>query len=88
MLYKCPGVQEAAVIGLPDEKWGQIVAAFIVRSDETLTAETADAFCKSSKDLASYKRPKRYEFVEALPMNPSGKVLKRELLAAYKTEAK
>ncbi len=88
ILYKCPGVQEAAVIGLPDEKWGQIVAAFIVRSDETLTAETADAFCKSSKDLASYKRPKRYEFVEALPMNPSGKVLKRELLAAYKTEAK
>jgi fatty-acyl-CoA synthase len=86
LLYKCPGVQEAAVVGLKDEKWGQIVTAFVVRSDPALSADAIDAFCKSSKDLAGYKRPKRYEFVEALPMNPSGKVLKRELLAAYDSE--
>ncbi|WP_209427642.1 long-chain-fatty-acid--CoA ligase [Pararhodobacter sp. SW119] len=82
ILYRCPGVQEAAVLGLPDEKWGQIVAAYIVASDAALTAADLDAFCKASEDLAPYKRPKRYHFMDALPTNPSGKVLKRELLAA------
>ncbi len=88
ILYRCPGIQEAAVVGLKDEKWGQIVTAFIVRSDAALTGEAIDAFCKSSKDLAPYKRPKRYEFMDELPTNPSGKVLKRELLATYDAEAK
>lgn len=83
ILYRCLGVQEAAVVGLRDAKWGQIVAAFIVRSDPALTAEQVDNFCKTSDDLAPYKRPKRYEFLEALPYNPSGKVLKRELVARY-----
>ena len=83
VLYRCPGVQEAAVVGLPDEKWGQVVTAFVVASDPALTAEKVDAFCKTSDDIAPYKRPKRYYFVDALPMNPSGKVLKRELIAAH-----
>ena len=83
ILYRVPGVQEAAVLGLPDEKWGQVVAAFVVRSDPALTAEAVDAFFRRSEDIAPYKRPKRCLFVEALPMNPSGKVLKRELLAQY-----
>ncbi len=83
LLYKHPGVQEAAVLGLPDEKWGQIVAAYVVASDASVTAETLDAFCRSSDDLAPYKRPKTYTFLDELPTNPSGKVLKRELLAAY-----
>ncbi len=83
ILYRCPGVQEAAVVGLNDEKWGQIVTAFVVRSDEGLSAETIDAFFKASQDIAPYKRPKRYEFMESLPTNPSGKVLKRELIAAF-----
>jgi fatty-acyl-CoA synthase len=86
VLYRCPGIQEAAVFGLNDEKWGQIVIAAVVRSDPSLTAEAIDAFCKSSRDMAGYKRPKRYEFVDALPMNPSGKVLKRELVATYNAE--
>ena len=83
ILYRCPGVQEAAVVGLADEKWGQVVAAFVVASDPALDAATVDTFCKASDDLAPYKRPKRYTFMDALPMNPSGKVLKRELIAAY-----
>ena len=83
ILYRCPGVQEAAVVGLPDAKWGSVVTAFIVRSDDALEAGALDAFCKQSEDLAPYKRPKRYEFMDALPTNPSGKVLKRELLATY-----
>ncbi len=82
VLYGCPGVQEAAVIGLPDEKWGQVVTAYVVAADPDLTAEMIDAFCKSSDDLAPYKRPKKFVFMDALPTNPSGKVLKRELLAA------
>ena len=82
ILYRCPGVQEAAVIGLPDEKWGQIVAAYVVAADPALSAEKIDAYCKSSEDLAPYKRPKKYVFMDELPTNPSGKVLKRELLAA------
>ncbi|MCU9848243.1 long-chain fatty acid--CoA ligase [Defluviimonas sp. WL0024] len=86
-LYRCPGVQEAAVVGLADEKWGQVVTAFIVRSDPALTAEKLDAFCKTGDDLAPYKRPKRYEFLDELPFNPSGKVLKRELVARYNPPA-
>lgn len=87
ILYRCPGVKEAAVVGLKDEKWGQIVTAFIVKSDPHLTAEQVDAFCKGSEDIAPYKRPKRYEFLEQLPFNPSGKVLKRELVARFNPPA-
>ncbi len=87
ILYRCPGVKEAAVVGLKDEKWGQIVTAFIVKSDPHLTAEQVDAFCKGSEDIAPYKRPKRYEFLDQLPFNPSGKVLKRELVARFNPPA-
>ena len=82
ILYRCPGIQEAAVVGLPDDKWGQVVTAYVVRTDDDLSAERIDAFCKARDDLAPYKRPKKYVFMEALPTNPSGKVLKRELVAA------
>ncbi len=86
VLYRCPGVQEAAVVGLPDAKWGSVVTAFIVAKKEGVEAATIDAFCKSSPDLASYKRPRRIHFLERLPTNPSGKVLKRELIATYGAE--
>lgn len=79
VLYHCPGVQEAAVIGVPDPKWGQTVTAFIVRSTPTLTEDNVAAFCKSGDDLAPYKRPRKIFFVDRLPLNPSGKVLRREL---------
>lgn len=87
ILYKAPGVQEASVVGLPDEKWGQIVAAFVVRLDDGVTHETLDAFCKTSADMAPWKRPKLYTFLPSLPTNPSGKVLKRELIARYSGKA-
>ncbi|MDQ3560471.1 MAG: AMP-dependent synthetase, partial [Pseudomonadota bacterium] len=76
-LYRCPGVQEAAVVGLPDAKWGSVITAFVVRSDPNVSSQDIDAFCKTSEDLAPYKRPKRYHFLDELPPNPSGKVLKR-----------
>jgi fatty-acyl-CoA synthase len=83
VLYRCPGVQDAAVVGLPDAQWGAIVSAFIVRSDPGLTAQAIDLHCRQSAELASFKRPRRVLFVDCLPVNPSGKVLKRELTARY-----
>ena len=84
VLHHCPGVREAAVVGLPDERWGQIVVAFVVpgpRADGTPPdAAAIDAFCRDGDELAPYKRPKRCLFVDALPTNPSGKVLRRELV--------
>jgi acyl-CoA synthetase (AMP-forming)/AMP-acid ligase II len=85
VLYRCPGVKEAAVVGLPDPKWGSAVTAFIVRSDAALTAEAVDQYCRGCNDLAAFKRPRRVTFLDALPTNPSGKVLKRELVARYGT---
>ena len=85
VLYRCPGVQEAAVVGIADPKWGSVVAAFIVRDDPALTIKTIDEFCRASADLAHYKRPRIIHFVDSLPTNPSGKVLKRELVAQFST---
>ncbi|TAL84178.1 MAG: AMP-dependent synthetase [Candidimonas sp.] len=82
-LYRCPGVQEAAVVGLPDEKWGQVVTAFIVRSDPALSAEAVNEFCRNNGSVAAFKRPRRIQFVDELLTNPSGKVLKRELVRLY-----
>lgn len=85
VLYRISGVQEASVIGVPDEKWGQIVTAYIVPTDTNLTSEALEAFFRTNAELAPYKRPKRYEFIDSLPTNPSGKVLKRELLKMSQT---
>jgi len=83
ILYHCPGVQEAAIVGLPDEQWGQAVTAFVVRSDPLLSELEIDEFCRSSSLLAGFKRPKKVFFLEKLPTNPSGKVLKRELVRKF-----
>jgi fatty-acyl-CoA synthase len=85
VLFKHPGIANAAVVGLPSRKWGQAVSAAIVRRDPALTAEAIDAFCRASADLADFKRPRRYVFVHEIPSNPTGKVdrgkLKDQLLA-------
>jgi fatty-acyl-CoA synthase len=86
VLYRCPGVREAAVVGLPDPKWGSVVTAFVV-SDPGLTAEAVDAHCRASDEIAPFKRPRRVVFLDELPVNPSGKVLKRELVASYAKDA-
>jgi 2-furoate---CoA ligase len=72
-----PAVSEVAVIGLPDERWGRIVAAFIKQRGPT-TPEALDLHCRNS-GLASFKRPRRYLFVEDLPRSPVGKLLRRKL---------
>ena len=78
VLYHHPKIQDAAVIGVPDSTWGESVKAFIVlKKGEATTAEEIIEYCK--QHLASYKKPKAVEFIEALPRNPSGKVLKTVL---------
>jgi long-chain acyl-CoA synthetase len=77
VLASHPGVVEAAVIGLPDEHSGEAVTAFVVKKDETLTAEALRSFCKDS--LTGYKVPKQIVFRESLPKTNVGKVLRRAL---------
>src|SRR4051812_10098366 len=72
-----PGVLETAVIGLPDEKSGEIVKAFVVRKDPNLTAEDIIKHCH--EQLTNYKVPKKIEFRTELPKTNVGKILRREL---------
>ncbi|MDP6342128.1 MAG: fatty acid--CoA ligase, partial [Alphaproteobacteria bacterium] len=79
------GIADAAVVGLPSARWGQAVCAAIVRKDPALEAEVLDRFCRDSADLARFKRPRRYFFIDEIPSNSTGKVerdrLKEQLAA-------
>ncbi len=82
VLYTHPAVQEAAVMGVPDEKWGESVKAVIVlREGMTATEDEIINFCKER--LASYKKPKSVEFWDSLPMTGSGKIMKNEIRDRY-----
>jgi 2-furoate---CoA ligase len=74
-----PSVLEVAVVGLPDEKWGKIVAAFVKRKGPVGELEL-EQFCRTS-GLANFKRPRRFIFVDSLPKSPVGKLLRRMLVA-------
>lgn len=77
VLFAHPGVVEAAVIGMPDENFGEAVHAYVVVKDETTDAETLSAYC--AEHLAKYKVPRSFEFLTELPKNTTGKILRRSL---------
>ena len=76
-----PGVVQVGVIGIPDEKTAEAPAAFIVRSDDSVTEEAVLETCRAG--LTNYKTPRRVEFVDEVPVTLSGKVLRRELRDKY-----
>ncbi|AZV42782.1 acyl-CoA synthetase [Peribacillus asahii] len=78
VLYRHPDILEAAVIGIPDSRWGETVKAYIVlKPGKQLTKEQVIEFCK--QHIASYKKPRIIEFIDSLPRNAAGKVLKTVL---------
>jgi fatty-acyl-CoA synthase len=83
-LYRLDGVSEVAVVGLPHPRWIEAVTAVVVtKAGQSLDQAQVIAHCE--QQLAHFKVPKRVLFVDALPKNPSGKLLKRELRQQFAT---
>lgn len=78
-LYEHPEVLEVAVVGTPDERWGEVVTAYVVPKSGSLTDAELDRFLKEGDRLADYKRPRLYHFVKELPKTASGKIQKFKL---------
>ncbi len=79
VLFEHPGIANAAAVGLPSKRWGQVVVAAIVRKDPKLDAIALDKLCRESPNLADFKRPRHYFFVDEIPSNPTGKVERGKL---------
>jgi acyl-CoA synthetase (AMP-forming)/AMP-acid ligase II len=73
VLAEHPGIAESVVVGLPDERWGEVVVAYVIRADATLDAAACDAHCARHPMLAGFKRPRAYRFVDELPLTATGK---------------
>ena len=83
VVHTHPKVNECAVIGIPDEDWGEVpMCVVVLKEGETATPEELIEHCRAS--LASYKRPRSVVFVDCLPRNPMGKIIKRELRERFR----
>lgn len=83
-----PKVKDCMVTAVPDRIRGELVTAYVVKSDESLTAEELDAFCKESAFIANFKRPRYYRFIMQLPINATGKKLHYKLKEIAKQDLK
>jgi acyl-CoA synthetase (AMP-forming)/AMP-acid ligase II len=75
ILNEHAGVAESVVVGLPDERWGELVVAYVVAGDGTLTAGELERYSREHPMLADYKRPRAYRFVDQIPLTATGKKL-------------
>jgi 2-furoate---CoA ligase len=88
VLARHPLVRDVAVVGEPDERWGERVVAFVVPGAPTLTADTLDRHCRECADLANFKRPRKIVFVREIPKTASGKILRRLLREGHYMEVR
>ena len=85
-LARHPGVRDVAVVGEPDERWGERVVAFVVPAAPDLTPAALDEYCREGAGLARFKRPRRIVLVTDIPKTASGKILRRLLREGRYTE--
>ena len=74
-LNEHPGVNDSLVVGIPDERWGQLVVAYVVAADPGLGVADLDRHCREHPMLSAFKRPRAYRFVDSLPVSATGKKL-------------
>ena len=85
VLYKHEGIRLAAVIGLPDPKWGEVVTAVVVKKEgQDFSEDDVKNFCR--REIAGFKVPKKVLFVDELPMGTSGKILKYQIREQFSRE--
>ena len=84
VLYQHEAVADACVFAIPDDKWGEAVAAHVVlKPGRSADVQAIDRFC--AQLLGGFKRPRHIEFVDTLPKNPNGKVMRKAIQALYWT---
>ncbi|QGK70436.1 AMP-binding protein [Allosaccharopolyspora coralli] len=86
VLNEHPAVADSMVVGVPHERWGRLVVAYVVPSDETLTVADCDRHCRDHPMLAGYKRPRAYRFVDSLPVTATGKKVHYKAREQARTE--